>query len=148
MIPWGISFVSAAKAVQRRGLEQPAGPCCRPKANWRSTPESRDRGALLEDQLGFIVLIAASVLTIIASLAIPKWAMLTYLANLADMPSWLGHGRANPPSSAAAPPNPRCSTDGYLATVVLPHGLASPEKARAGGTRAEVVHLITRNDLR
>jgi uncharacterized membrane protein len=33
----------------------------------------RDRGALLGDQLGLIVLIAASVLTIIASLAIPKW---------------------------------------------------------------------------
>jgi hypothetical protein len=95
MIPWGISFFSAAKAVQRCGFEQPAGRCCRPKANWRSTPESRHRGALLEDRLGLIVLIAASVLTIIASLAIPKWAMLAYLANLADQPlRWLLKRRA------------------------------------------------------
>jgi uncharacterized membrane protein len=55
----------------------------------------RDRGALLEDQLGLIVLIATSVLTIIASLAIPKWAMLAYLANLADQPlRWLLKRRA------------------------------------------------------
>jgi hypothetical protein len=50
----------------------------------------RGRGALLEDQLGLIVLIVASVLTIIGSLAIPKWAMLVYLVNLADAPlRWL-----------------------------------------------------------
>lgn len=29
------------------------------------------------------------------------------------LPNWLNAGRANPLSSAAVPPNPRCSTDGH-----------------------------------
>jgi uncharacterized membrane protein len=48
------------------------------------------RRSLLEDQLGLIVLIVASILTIAASLVIPKWAMLVYLVNLVDgPPRWL-----------------------------------------------------------
>ena len=46
----------------------------------------QDRGSLLEDQLGLIVLIVASILTIVASLAVPKWAMLVYLVNFVDKP--------------------------------------------------------------
>jgi uncharacterized membrane protein len=46
----------------------------------------QDRRTLLEDQLGLIILIAASVLTIVASLLAPKWAMLTYLVNFVDEP--------------------------------------------------------------
>jgi uncharacterized membrane protein len=50
----------------------------------------KDRGSLLEDQLGLVVLIVASVLTIVASLVVPKWAMLVYLVNLVDKPlRWL-----------------------------------------------------------
>jgi uncharacterized membrane protein len=50
----------------------------------------QDRGSLLEDQLGLIVLIVASILTIVASLAVPKWAMLVYLVNFVDKPlHWL-----------------------------------------------------------
>jgi uncharacterized membrane protein len=44
------------------------------------------RGTLLEDQVGLIVLIVASVRTIVASLVVPKWAMLVYLVNLVDGP--------------------------------------------------------------
>jgi hypothetical protein len=44
------------------------------------------RRPLLEDQLGLIVLIVASLLTIAASLAVPKWAMLVYLVNFVDTP--------------------------------------------------------------
>jgi len=48
------------------------------------------RRTLLEDQLGLIVLIVASVLTIAASLAVPKWAMLVYLVNFVTRPlRWL-----------------------------------------------------------
>jgi uncharacterized membrane protein len=46
----------------------------------------QDRGNLLENQLGLIVLIVASILTIVASLAVPKWAMLVYLVNFVDKP--------------------------------------------------------------
>jgi uncharacterized membrane protein len=50
----------------------------------------QDRGSLVKDQLGLIVLIVASILTIVASLAAPKWAMLVYLVNLVDKPlRWL-----------------------------------------------------------
>jgi uncharacterized membrane protein len=49
----------------------------------------------LEDRLGLIVLIGASLLTIVASRFIPKWAMLFYLANLLDGPlRWLVRRRA------------------------------------------------------
>ena len=55
----------------------------------------QDRGSLVEDQLGLIVLIVTSVLTIAASLAIPKWAMLVYLVNFVDKPlRWLVKHRA------------------------------------------------------
>lgn len=44
----------------------------------------------LEDRLGLLVLIAASLLTVLLSLIIPRWAMLGYLLNLADKPlHWL-----------------------------------------------------------
>lgn len=46
----------------------------------------QDRRSFLEDQLGLIILIAASLLTIVASLLAPKWAMLTYLVNFVDGP--------------------------------------------------------------
>jgi uncharacterized protein YybS (DUF2232 family) len=50
----------------------------------------QNRRSLLEDQLGLIVLIVASILTIVASLAVPKWAMLVYLVNFVDKPlRWL-----------------------------------------------------------
>lgn len=50
----------------------------------------QDRGNLLEDQLGLVVLIVASIITILASLAVPKWAMLGYLVNFVDKPlRWL-----------------------------------------------------------
>jgi uncharacterized membrane protein len=50
----------------------------------------QDHSGLLEDQLGLIVLIVASALTIAASLVIPKWAMLVYLVNFIDEPlRWL-----------------------------------------------------------
>lgn len=42
--------------------------------------------AHLDDRLGLLVLIAASVLTIVASLFLPKYAMLFYLGNLLDGP--------------------------------------------------------------
>lgn len=42
--------------------------------------------AHLEDRLGLIVLMGASLLTVMASFFIPKWAMLFYLANLIDGP--------------------------------------------------------------
>jgi len=44
----------------------------------------QSRGKLLEDQLGLIVLIVASILTIAASLVAPKWAILVYLVNFVD----------------------------------------------------------------
>jgi uncharacterized membrane protein len=48
------------------------------------------RGSRLEDRLGLIVLIVASLLTIGASLLVPKWAMLVYLVNFVDGPlRWL-----------------------------------------------------------
>jgi uncharacterized membrane protein len=60
----------------------------------------RDRGSLVEDQLGLIVLIVASVLTIAASLAVPKWAMLVYLVNFVDKPvRWLVKASARQKSS-------------------------------------------------
>jgi uncharacterized membrane protein len=46
----------------------------------------QSRGRVLEDQLGLFVLIGASLLTIAASLVIPKWAMLVYLVNFVDEP--------------------------------------------------------------
>jgi uncharacterized membrane protein len=50
----------------------------------------QDHAGLLEDQLGLIVLIVASALTIATSLVIPKWAMLVYLVNFIDEPlRWL-----------------------------------------------------------
>jgi uncharacterized membrane protein len=50
----------------------------------------KGRGSLLEDRLGLIVLIVASILTIVASLVVPKWAMLVYLVNFVDEPlRWL-----------------------------------------------------------
>jgi hypothetical protein len=53
------------------------------------------RGSLLEDRLGLIVLIVASVLSIVASLLVPKWAMLVYLVNFVDGPlRWLLKGKA------------------------------------------------------
>jgi uncharacterized membrane protein len=56
----------------------------------------QDRGSLVEDQLGLIVLIVASVLTIAASLAVPKWAMLVYLVNFVDKPlRWLVKRKAS-----------------------------------------------------
>jgi uncharacterized membrane protein len=56
----------------------------------------QDRGSLLEDQLGLIVLIVASILTIVASLAVPKWAMLVYLVNFVDKPlRWLLERKAS-----------------------------------------------------
>ena len=42
--------------------------------------------AHLDDRLGLIVLIVASLLTIAASFFVPKWAMLFYLVNLLDGP--------------------------------------------------------------
>jgi uncharacterized membrane protein len=55
-----------------------------------NTLAHQDRSGLLEDQLRLIVLIVASVLTIAASLVIPKWAMLVYLLNFIDEPlRWL-----------------------------------------------------------
>jgi uncharacterized membrane protein len=57
----------------------------------------KDRGSLLEDQLGLVVLIVASVLTIVASFVVPKWAMLAYLVNLVDKPlRWLLKRKASP----------------------------------------------------
>jgi uncharacterized membrane protein len=55
-----------------------------------NTLAHHDRSGLPEDQLRLIVLIVASVLTIAASLVIPKWAMLVYVVNLVDEPlRWL-----------------------------------------------------------
>lgn len=51
-----------------------------------SLTEPAHARAHLEDRLGLIVLIGASLLTVVASLFIPKWAMLFYLANLLDGP--------------------------------------------------------------
>jgi uncharacterized membrane protein len=42
--------------------------------------------AFLDDKLGLIVLIAASLLAIVLSFIIPKWAMLGYLFNFVDEP--------------------------------------------------------------
>jgi len=47
-------------------------------------------GTKLDHRLGLIVLIGASVLTIVVSFFVPRWAMLAYLANLVDEPiRWL-----------------------------------------------------------
>src|SRR5277367_3854024 len=56
-------------------------------------------------------------------------------------PNLLGAGRANPPSSAAVPPNPRCSTDAYgfdegLGAATMPRWLWSCG-AEPAGERAE-----------
>ncbi len=52
--------------------------------------DHRGRDRMLDDRLGLIVLIVASVLTVVASFFVPKWAMLVYLLNLIDQPlRWL-----------------------------------------------------------
>ena len=45
-----------------------------------------DSTALLEDRFGLVVLIVASLLVIVLSFIIPKWAMLGYVLNFADAP--------------------------------------------------------------
>lgn len=44
------------------------------------------RPVRLDNQIGLIVLIAAAVLTVLASLFVPKWALLGYLLNVLDQP--------------------------------------------------------------
>jgi uncharacterized membrane protein len=51
-------------------------------------------GTKLDHRIGLLVLIGASVLTVLISLVAPRWAMLGYLANLADEPvRWLRRRR-------------------------------------------------------
>jgi uncharacterized membrane protein len=55
-----------------------------------SLTEPEHARAHLDDRLGLIVLIAASLLTVAASFFVPQYAMLFYLANLLDNPlRWL-----------------------------------------------------------
>jgi ABC-type Fe3+ transport system permease subunit len=56
------------------------------------------RGHLLDDSVGLVVLIAASVLAIVTSLVAPRGAMLACLINLADQPlrALLRRRRAGP----------------------------------------------------
>src|ERR1700722_9982743 len=42
-------------------------------------------------------------------------------------PNWLSPGRANPLSSAAVPPNPRCSTHGYVRGYLANLDLPDPD---------------------
>ena len=47
---------------------------------------THDLAVMIEHRLGLFMLIAASVLAIVMSVIVPKWAMLAYLVNLLDGP--------------------------------------------------------------
>lgn len=50
------------------------------------TLADRGRDTSLENYIGLIVLIAAALLTVVASLFVPKWALFGYLLNIVDQP--------------------------------------------------------------